>query len=642
MEKTIEGNIKITRGGTGFIDIEDQESIRIDNERLSTALHNDKVVVSSGKDASVLKILERAKSEFTGTTEKEDGKWFVTPDDKKIHLDFFLPRQNLGQFENELQSGQKVLIEMIKWDDPDKKPEAKVLEIIGRKGDHETEMRSIVLNRGIDIDFPIEVQKEAEKIEKEISAEEISKRKDFRNTLTFTIDPVDAKDFDDAISFKKLPNGNYEIGVHIADVSHYVREGTALDEEAQKRSFSVYLVDRTIPMLPEVLSNDVCSLNPGVDKLSFTALFEFDKNGKKQNHWIGKGIINSNKRFSYEEAQKVLDGPQINADIKRSQIDADNFYKELNTLNIFAKKMNAGRVERGSILFDRDEVVIEIDDEGKPTRIYKKKRLDTHKLVEEFMLLANREVTEHMEHNSKKKDLEELFVYRIHDLPNEERVQELSIFLKAFGYNLAVDGGVDPKEINRLIKEVEGKPEEEMVKTSLIRSMAKAGYSTKNIGHFSLAFKLYTHFTSPIRRYPDLLVHRLLEAHLKNEPVSRNELQKYQRFSLDASEKEITSAEAERESKKYKTVEFMLDKVGQEFPAIISGVTDWGLYVSLKDTGAEGLVKLSSLRDDFYRASSKYAIEGEKTKKKFRLGDEVKVKLISADLDNKELDFIFI
>jgi ribonuclease R len=629
---TIEGNIKITRGGAGYVDREDlpdgkagADSIRIDNEKLSTALNGDKVLISTNGDPKVLKILERAKSKFTGTTESDGNKWFVVPDDKKIHLDFFIKGAP-----KDLKNNQKVLVEMTGWNNPDRNPEAKILEIIGKKGEHEAEMRSIVLNKGVDIEFPAEVEREAEKINQEITEKEIAKRRDMRNITTFTIDPLTAKDFDDALSFEILPNGNYEIGVHIADVSHYVREGTALDKEAQKRSFSVYLVDRTIPMLPEILSNGVCSLNPNEDKLTFSAVFEFDKSGKKQRHWIGKTVINSNKRFTYENAQEVLNNK------------SGEFYKELSIMDDFANKMNSGRVKRGSILFERDEVEIEIDKEGKPIRISKKKRIDTQKLIEEFMLLANREVTEHIEKHCKEKDIEQVFVYRVHDIPNEERLQELSIFLKAFGYDLNVDGEVDPKDLNKLIKEVEGKPEEELVKTSLIRSMAKAAYSTKNIGHFGLAFKFYTSFTSPIRRYPDVLVHRLLEAHLKDEPVSRKELQKYQAFSITASEQEINAAEAERESKRYKMVEFMLDKVDQEFPAVISGVADWGLYVSLSETGVEGLVRLASMKDDFYKSTSKYAIQGQRNKKKFQLGDEVKVRLTRADLDNKELDFVFV
>ncbi|HJN62654.1 MAG TPA: ribonuclease R [Candidatus Paceibacterota bacterium] len=624
--KTIEGNIKITRSGAGFVDISNNESIRIESGRLKTALNRDKVVVSIEGNPEVLKVLERAKKQFTGTAEQENGKWFVIPDDKKIHLDFFIPKSGAEK----LEPNKKVLVELVKWDNPEINPEAKVLEIIGEKGENETEMQSILLNRGIDFSFPENVEKEAKEINRKINQEEMGKRKDLRGSPTFTIDPVGGKDFDDAISFKKLSNGNYEIGVHIADVSHYVRSDTALDEEARERGFSVYLVDRTIPMLPEILSNDVCSLNPNEDKLVFSIVFEFDKNMKIQNHWIGRAIINSNKRFTYEEAQEILDK-------KKGQ-----FYEELNTLNEFAQKMNKERVEAGSILFNRDEIKIEIDERGEPTKIYKKKRLDTHKLVEEFMLLANKKVTEHIEKHCKKKDLQELFVYRIHDLPDEEKLQELSVFLKAFGYHLNVEGGVNPKEINRLIREVEGKPEEELVKTTLIRSMAKAEYSVKNIGHFGLAFQFYTHFTSPIRRYADLLVHRLLEKHLGEQPVSRKELEKYRKLSFDVSEKEINAAEAERESKKYKTVEFMQDKIGNEFSAVIAGVTDWGLYVSLKETGAEGLVRLGSLKDDFYRADSKYSVQGEKTKKRFRLGDEVKVKLTRANLDQKELDFVFI
>jgi ribonuclease R len=624
--KNIEGVIKITRSGLGFIDRENDLSIKIESGNLSTALHNDRVVVSLPPNPKVLKILERAKTEFTGTTKEDKGKWFVTADDKKIHLDFFIPKENAKN----LKPNQKVLIRMTKWDNPEKNPEAEILQIIGLKGEHEAEMKSILLNKGVVIDFPPEVEREAERIERTISEDEIKKRKDIRDILTFTIDPITAKDFDDAISFRELPNGNYEIGVHIADVSHYVRPNTELDKEARKRAFSVYLVDRTIPMLPEVLSNDVCSLNPNEDKLCFSAIFEFDKNGKKQNRWIGKCVMNSNKRFSYEEAQEVLDAGQ------------GLYYKELNILNQFSKKMHEGRVKRGSILFERDEISIDIDENGKPIKIYKKKRLDTHKLVEEYMLLANREITEYIEENSKEKNIEEMFVYRIHDAPDEDKLKELSVFLKAFGYELNVQGGIDPKDINRLIEEVEGKPEEELVKTSLIRSMAKAEYSTKNIGHYGLAFELYSHFTSPIRRYPDLLVHRLLEAHLNGTPVLRKEIQNYQKASLDSSDKEVTAAEAERDSRRYKVVEFMLDKVGQSFKGVISGVADWGIYVSLKDTGAEGLVRLGSMKDDYYKASGKYLIEGEKTKKQFRIGDEVEVKLTRADLDTKELDFIFI
>lgn len=624
--KTIEGNIKITRGGLGFIDFDDKESIKIESGDLNTALHGDLVVVSIEKKPVVVEILKRNKTKFTGTTTKGKDGWIVKPDDKKIHLDFFISKEN----SNDLVPNQKVLVELKSWTNPKINPEGVILEVIGEKGNNDAEMKSILLNKGIDYNFPKEVLSEANKIIKEIGEDEIKKRRDLRSTPTFTIDPDTAKDFDDAISIEKLPNGNYEIGVHIADVSHYVLPDSKLDEEARKRGFSVYLVDRTIPMLPEALSNDVCSLNPNEDKLVFSAVFEFNKDGKKQKTWIGKSIINSNKRFTYYEAQKTLNDK------------SGLYYEDLNTLNVFAKKMNRGRIERGSILFDRDEINIDIDEQGKPIKIYKKQRLDTHKLVEEFMLLANREVTEYIEKHSDKNDFEELFVYRVHDLPNEEKIKELSIFLKVFGYTLDVENGVDPKDINRLIKEVEGKPEEELVKTSLIRSMAKAEYSTKNIGHFGLAFKFYTHFTSPIRRYPDLVVHRLLDANLRGKPISKKELQKYQKLSIDASQSEVGAAEAERESKKYKTVEFMLDKVGQTFTGIISGVTDWGLYVQDKETGAEGLVRLGSMRDDYYKTTGKYSVQGEKTKKSFRLGDEVQIKLIKADLENKELDFVFV
>jgi ribonuclease R len=626
------GKIRLTRSGAGYLDLIDGQSIRVSNSKLALAMNNDEVEVIAEKgmnerlNGEVRKIIKRARIKFVGTVDKEDGKYFVIPDDKKFYLDIFIPKKYAGKIKNK----QKVQVEILNWGDAEKNPEAKILKIIGKRGEHEVEMQSILLEKGVELGFPPKVEQEAVKILGEISEEEISRRKDMRGILTFTIDPVDAKDFDDAVSFKNLPDGNIEIGVHIADVSHYVKPNTELDKEAQKRGFSVYLVDRTIPMLPEVLSNDVCSLNPNEDKLTFSAVFEFNKEGKRVKHWVGRTVINSNKRFSYQEAQEEIDTGN------------GDFVNELRTLNELAKKMHAGRVKRGSILFDRDEIKIELDKHGKPIDIYKKKRLDTHKLIEEYMLLANREVTEHVEKHCKKKDLAEVFVYRTHDLPDEEKIEALAIFLKGLGYNLNVDGGVKPEEINRLLEEVKGKPEENLIKTSLIRSMAKAEYSTKNIGHFGLAFRFYTHFTSPIRRYPDLLVHRLVERHLRGELISKRELSKYQKLSLEASRQEIAAAEAERDSKKYKQIEYMQKKIGQTFEGIISGITDWGLYVEEIKTGTDGLIGLSTLKDDYYRASGKYSVEGEKSGKRYNLGDKVKIKLVGADLDQRTIDYTFI
>ena len=614
------------------------EDVEIQTTSLNTALNKDEVEILIHPGLSrqkrhlgeVLKIIKRAKDSFVGILEKENDEFFLVPDDKKVYVDILIPKERAKG----ARGGEKVLAKIIRWDDPKKSPEGEVVKILGNKGEHNVEMESIVLEKGFDTEFPFEVEKEAEataKNEKDLS-EEIKKRRDFRDTLTFTIDPVDAKDFDDAISLKKISDDKYEIGVHIADVSHYVKEGTSMNTEARKRGFSVYLVDRTIPMLPEILSNDICSLNPMEEKLSFSAVFTLDKNGNILERWFGKTVIKSDKRFSYEEAQVSLDAK------------SGEHYEALNTLNIIAKKMREEKFKKGAIDFEQDEVKFELDRDGKPLRIYIKKRLDTHKLVEEFMLLANKEVAEFIFKANRKMRKDDPFIYRIHDVPDREKIAQLSIFLKALGYEMELkENNLTAKDLQMLFKLIEGKAEESMIKTAAIRSMSKAVYSTKNIGHFGLAFEYYTHFTSPIRRYADLLVHRLLEKHLQDKTIPKHEWNLYEKMAMETTEKEIAAAEAERNSKKYKQVEYMREHIGEVFDGVISGVTEWGLYVEETNTKSDGMVSLRNLTDDFYVLDEKnYALVGEKTKKRYGLGDKVKVKLLGADLDRRTLDYVFV
>ncbi len=646
------GIVKTTGKGMGYVSIPGQDDeIVIQPEFLNTALNNDEVEVQiTGRffdtkrnnrrhtpqseeggfkqmAGQVVRIVKRAKKSFVGTLIYKEGHWWVKTDDKKMYTDILIP-----QSQSQENESKKVLAKITQWQPNETHPTGEILSVLGSKGDHETEIQSIILDRGIDTNFPPEVEKEAELIEKKekpLKPEEIQTRKDFRDTLTFTIDPVDAKDFDDAISFKKLDGSLYEIGVHIADVSHYVRENTALDEESKKRSFSVYLVDRTIPMLPEVLSNDLCSLNPNEDKFAFSAVFVMDANGRVHERWFGRSVINSDKRFSYESAQETLDSK------------SGEFFEELDLLNQIAKKLQYENYEKGAIDFETEEVKFKLDENGKPLGVYKKARLDTHKLVEEYMLLANREVAEFIYKFQKGKS-ESASIYRIHDLPDKERIEDLAMFIKALGYHLPVhNGSVTSQDINKLLDTIAGKPEESLIKTATIRSMAKAVYSPKNIGHFGLGFKYYTHFTSPIRRYPDLMVHRILQNILDgNKKKVKDELIQFEKISAHATEKEIAAAEAERASIKYKQVEYMSAHVGEDFSGIISGVTDWGMFIEEVNTKCEGLVPLRDLNDDYYIFNRKtYSIEGEKTKKKYRLGDKVRFRVMKADLDAKTLDY---
>ncbi len=643
--KTLIGPISINTKGVGFFDIpttiqgkqggtSDKNSIEIQPQYINRAFPGDIVEISltgekirNRPQGKVTKIITRSKKEFVGVIDQHDGKTFVVPDDKRLYVDIFLPK-NI-----KVSIGNKVLVKIIDWDS--EYPEGELVKIIGQKGENNTEMESIVLEKGFRIEFPSEVEKEAEKIKKEYKTHfetEIKNRKDMRGVTTVTIDPADAKDFDDAISFQDLGNNQYEVGVHIADVSYFVTPGTRLDHESEKRGLSVYLVDRTIPMLPEILSNDLCSLNPNEDKFTFSAIFKITGDGEVLEEWFGRTIIHSDKRFSYEEAQDVIDGKKNGP-----------YQTELRKLKDIAQKLEKKKFNAGAINFETEEVKFLLDEKGKPIKVYKKSRLETHKLVEEYMLLANRAVAKFI-FMSQNKDIRKKgsqSVYRIHANPDPERIENLSIFLKALGFDLKnKDGKVTSKDINNLLKQVEGTPNEELIKTATIRSMAKAVYSTKNIGHFGLAFTYYTHFTSPIRRYPDLLVHRFLERELKGGKIEQDEYQKFESICLASSELEKKASDAERASIKYKQVEYMSEHIDEEFDGTITGVTDWGIYIEEKETKCEGMVKIRDIGDDFYTLDEKnYSLKGEKTGRKFTLGDSLRFKVVSADIEKRVLDY---
>ncbi len=632
------GSIKSIRGFVALFISDDNTEVEISTRQLGTVMLSDKVQVEvlgkskSGKlEGEIIKVIERARNQFVGTVEmldREKGA-VIAPDNKKFKLIVKIPKDKMGSLEH----NDKVKVKITKWVPLPDFSEGEIIEKLGKKGDNSTEMHSIAIDKGFEIDFPDQVKSESEKVfdsKTQIMQEALKIRKDLRDTLTFTIDPKTAKDFDDAISFKILPNGNYEIGVHIADVSEYVQEKTELDQEAYKRGCSVYLADRTIPMLPFELSDDLCSLNEAEEKLAFSAIFEIDQKAKVHTKWFGKSVIKSAKRFSYESAQDVINS------------GSDQYFEELNTLNIIAKLLRKEKWQKGAIDFEQEEIAFELDETGKPIKIYKKQRLDTHKLVEEYMLLANKEVAEYVYKFEKKSGKKFPLPYRIHDLPDRDKIAELAIFVKALGHELSVDkeGNVSGKDLQALFAQVEGKAEEGLVKTAAIRSMSKAIYSTKNIGHFGLAFEYYAHFTSPIRRYPDLLTHRMLQKILTGEKVSDTYLTYYEKACLHSTDQEIKAAEAERESRKFKQIEYMLSHVGEVFDGIITGVTEWGIYAEEANTKAEGMIKLSSLGNDFYVLDQKnYAIVGEKTKNRFILGQKIKIKLITADLDRRQMDW---
>ncbi len=631
-DRHIEGIINISARGIGSVRINNgSDVVEIDHSFLRTACNGDTVHIllhPKKKDGTlsgeVIEILNRSKKGYAGVLEKENDIYFLIPSDLKMYSDIIIPQNQL----NGAKIGQKVFVIITEWKDAKKAPIGKIEKILGMPMENNAEMEAIALEKGFNASFPLSILKEAEKISQtEITSNEIKKRRDIRDTITFTIDPADAKDFDDALSFKKLTNGNYEIGIHIADVSHYVRLDTELDEEASRRGTSVYLVDRTIPMLPEELSNGICSLNEKVDRLTFSAIFEINKMGEIQNEWFGRTIIHSDKRFSYEEAQKVLDNKE------------GIFFDELNILNSVAKKLLKKRFDEGAISLEQDEVKFELDKYGVPISVFTKVRGDTNKLIEEFMLLANRRVAEYM--SSKKPGVGGVFLYRVHDLPNKDKIRDLVAFLKRLGHKVILKNGVIPsKEMNILIGKMEHSPMRNTINSAIIRTMAKAIYSTKNIGHYGLGFKYYTHFTSPIRRYPDVIVHRLLSDFLENKPIPKDKWFEYEKISQDASLREKEAADAERASIKYKQVEYMSSRIGQAYEGMITGVTEWGLYIEDKLTKCEGMVRMRDMKDDFYTFDKEgMSIKGKKTHKKYTFGDNVKFIVKNADMNKKTIDY---
>jgi ribonuclease R len=538
-----------------------------------------------------------------------------------MYADIFIPLNKL----NKAKNGDKAIAVLTSWNSEDKNPFGEITQILGKPGEHETEMHAIIAEFGFATKFPPEVEKDAEKIPVTITKEEIAKRKDFRKTLTFTIDPEDAKDFDDAISFKKITDGEYEIGVHIADVSHYVVPGTKLDDEALNRATSVYLVDRTIPMLPEKLSNGVCSLRPNEEKLTFSAVFTMNDNGDILNHWLGKTVIYSDRRFAYEEAQERIESGE------------GDLAAEINILNGIAKKLKEKRFKNGAVNFETEEVKFKLDENFKPVGIYKKVRKDAHKLIEEFMLLANRTVAEDV-FNMGKGDKKKTFVYRVHEHPSDEKLKVFSNFANRFGYRIQTTSAkAIAQSFNDLLLEVEGKPEQNIIQQMAVRSMMKAYYTTKKTSHYGLAFDFYTHFTSPIRRYPDLMAHRLLELYLHKGKSADEAI--YEEMCKQSSAMEIQAADAERASIRYKQVEYIKDFIGHEFTGIISGVTEWGMFVEITDYKCEGLIRISNLADDFYDYDENNQwIIGRRTHKKYQLGDQVQVVVKGADTVKRQVD----
>jgi len=677
-EKTITGVISTTRKGMGFIDdIADptSESIYIEEGFLGTALNGDTVevvvhpkVIRGVKEmvGEVVRVISRTKQYYVGVVEKKaDGTFVAMPDDKKMYVAITLLPEDIAS--KKIERDHKVYVKLEPWTDPTVSPAGRVVKVLGKKGVNDVEMESIVLEKGFEIGFPAGVNHEAgliEQKEKIITPAEIAKRRDVRNIPTYTIDPFDAKDFDDALSFRKLSPEDiktsgishgytghlYEIGIHIADVSHYVREGTALDTEALKRGCSIYLVDRTIPMLPEVLSNDVCSLKPHEDKLSFSAIFILDDKVEIHGRWFGRTIMNSIHRFTYETAQAAIDNdPALTVKYSsgiqtaESALPGMKYRQDLVTLDTLAKVLQKEKFSKGAIEFEQEEIKFRLDAEGKPIGVYKVERIDTHKLVEEFMLLANREVAKFVFDSIKKKGARDTgAIYRTHDVPDKDKIKNLATFVKALGYELRTnkEGSVTARDLNDLLEQIQNTPHESLIRTAAIRSMQKAVYSTHNVGHFGLAFEFYTHFTSPIRRYPDLLVHRILAKHLANEPFGDTDIIVYQNIATSSTRREIDAADAERQSKKLKQVEYMSTRIGQTFEGVISGVTKWGIYVEEIGSKSEGMITLRNLGSDFYTFDEKtYSITGQKSHKKYTLGDKVTFKVVSADLDKKILDY---
>ena len=626
----ITGKVDMKQTGKAYI-ITDalDEDIFIGSNHTGHALHGDLVQVrlfpqrkGHKLEGRITEIVKRAKTRFVGTIERSQKFAFMISDSSSMPVDIFIPLSDLKDAKN----GQKVVVALTDWPAHANNPFGRVEEVLGTPGDNEVEMKAILVEHDFPLAFPKEVEKVAAKIKIEISKEEISRRRDCRTFPTFTIDPADAKDFDDALSYQKLENGNHEVGIHIADVSHYVQQNTALDDEAYDRATSIYLVDRVIPMLPEILSNNVCSLRPNEDKLCFSAIFEIDDKARVINEWFGKTVINSDRRFDYDEAQHVIETGE------------GAMAEEIKMLNQLAITLRAERFKKGAIDFHSEEVKFILDEKGKPIDVFVKEPKESNHLIEDFMLLANRKVAERI---GRKRGTvaPKTFVYRVHDEPSPEKLDQFRQFVGRLGYNMRIGSERSlAKSFNDLFHQVHGRGEENMVETLAIRTMAKAEYSTHNIGHYGLAFPYYTHFTSPIRRYPDLMVHRLLQRYLEKKPSADES--EYEEKCKHSSEMERKAVEAERASIKYKQAEYMSDKIGQEFDGLISGVSKYGIFVEIKSNKCEGMVRLSDLEDDFYYLDEEnYKVIGHRNGQEFKLGDTIRIRVKHIDLRKKQLDY---
>jgi len=627
----VQGRVDMKQTGKAYVIVKElDDDVFISANNTGHALNGDTVKVrlfpirkDHKLEGEIIEVIQRFKNQFVGKIQISGKFAFLIPDEANMPFDIFIPNESLHDGKN----GQKAIARLTDWPERSKNPFGEIIQVLGAPGNNDVEMNSILASFEFPLQFNPNSLKQAEKIPFEIPAEEIKKRRDFRQIWTCTIDPPDAKDFDDALSLIKKENGLWEVGVHIADVSYYVKPGTPIDEEAYERGTSVYLVDRTIPMLPEKLSNNVCSLRPNEDKLCFSAVFELDEQARIQSEWYGKTIINSNFRYAYEEVQAMIEGGE------------GEFKKELLILNDLAIKLREERFKKGSIGFTSQEVKFILDENGKPIDTYIKEQKEANMLIEDFMLLANRSVAEKigkLNGNSTPRT----FVYRIHDEPNQEKLQKFAEFLAKLGYKMNIGSRkLLSKSFNSLFEQIAGKGEEAMIESIAIRTMSKAIYSTFNIGHYGLAFPYYTHFTSPIRRYPDLMVHRLLEAYLQGKPsVDKEEFEEY---CVHSSDMERKAAEAERASVKYKQAEYLQDKIGMSFKGLISGVSKWGLYVELEGNKCEGMIAMRNMDDDFYYLDEdSYRVVGQHKGKEFRLGDPIQIKVQSVDLQRKQMDFV--
>jgi len=630
-KNTLTGTVDMKQTGKAYIITKEfSEDIFIAANNTYHALNGDTVKVQlfpkrKGRktEGRIVEIIKRGKEQIVGILDVSAKYAFLIPDDASIPVDIYISLSNL----NGAKNGQKVIAKITDWPDHSKNPFGEIIEILGKPGEHQVEMQSILADFGFPVSFPKNVLKEAEKIDNSISNEEIKRRKDYRKVFTCTIDPKDAKDFDDAISLQKMNNGNWEVGIHIADVSHYVKPGSLVDSEGYERATSIYLVDRVIPMLPEKLSNELCSLKPDEEKLCFSAVFELTEEAGIINEWYGKTIIFSDRRYNYGEVQEIIEGGK------------DKYSEHILTLHNLSSKLRDKRFNNGAIAFSSHEVKFELDDTGKPIGAYVKEQTDSNRLVEDFMLLANRKVAEYIGRKHGKQE-PRTFIYRIHDEPNPEKLQTFAEFITKFGYKLNIGSRKSiSSSMNQLFKMIRGKGEENMIEKIAVRTMSKAEYNIQNIGHYGLAFKYYTHFTSPIRRYPDLMVHRLLEMYLEGaKSVNPAE---YEEKCTHSSEMERKALDAERASIKYKQAEFLLDKVGMEFNGLISGVSKWGLFVELDGNKCEGMVSLKYLDDDFYYLDEdNYRVVGHSNGREYRLGDQIRIKVKRIDLGKKQMDFV--